>query len=197
MDIWEASKLALFIWFVVPGFLSIKFYQLMFPGVYKSSTELLVDAVSYSCMNYALLSWAILYVEKSSLLSVHPSMYYGFYFFAFFVSPLIIVWLWKKIRTSQWSQNMMPHPTERPWDFVFSQGKSYWVHVHLTDGGLLSGLFHTDSFASSTPAPEQIYIEQLWKIGEGREFLEPISGTAGVLVSASQIKYIEFKDFKG
>lgn len=197
MDIWESSKLALFIWFVVPGFISIKYYQLLFPSSHKNSSELIVDAVSYSCINYALLSWLIFYVEESSLLRAHAWMYYGFYFFVFFISPLIIVLAWKKLRSTSRFQASIPHPTYKPWDFVFGQRKSYWIHVHLLDGGTVSGLYHDKSFSSSAPAVEQIYIEQVWILNEAGGFCRAVKGSAGALISSDRIKYIEFIDYKG
>ena len=46
MDIWEANKLVLFIAFVVPGFVSLKTYELVFPGVPKDSAQQLIDTVA-------------------------------------------------------------------------------------------------------------------------------------------------------
>jgi len=39
MEIWEIDKLVLFIAFVIPGFISIKCYQLLFPGTEKSASD--------------------------------------------------------------------------------------------------------------------------------------------------------------
>ena len=55
VDIWMEDKLLLFILFVVPGFVSVKAYELLFPSEAIASKEKLVDAVAYSCVNYALL----------------------------------------------------------------------------------------------------------------------------------------------
>ncbi|WP_423812715.1 DUF6338 family protein [Pseudomonas peradeniyensis] len=197
MDIWEASKLALFIWFVVPGFISIKVYQLIVPASYRSTSELLIDAVSYSCINFALMSWAVVYVEGSGLFSAHRWMYYAFYFFVLFVSPVLIVLLWKKIRTSDRFQWTMPHPTLKPWDFVFSNRSHYWVHVHLVDGGSVSGLYSSRSFASSAPATDQIYLEQVWVLNEDGGFDRMVEGSAGAIISGDRIKYVEFIDYEG
>ena len=53
MDIWDANKLLLFIAFVIPGFVSLKTYELLCPGAPKESDKLLIDAVAYSSINYA------------------------------------------------------------------------------------------------------------------------------------------------
>ncbi|MGY0559808.1 DUF6338 family protein [Luteimonas sp. A277] len=56
MDIWEVEKLSLFLAFVIPGFISIKCYQVAFPGTARGSAEQLLDAIAYSCINYAVLA---------------------------------------------------------------------------------------------------------------------------------------------
>ena len=55
MEIFESSKLVLFIIFAIPGFISIKTYSLLCPNHEKDSTKLIIDAITYSCLNYALL----------------------------------------------------------------------------------------------------------------------------------------------
>jgi len=197
MDLWDAGKLALFIWFAVPGFISIKFYQLLFPAVQKSSSELVVDAICYSCINYALFSWTIFWVESHKLLSVHPWLYYLAYVFLLFVSPLLLVLVWKMLRSTARFQASLAHPTAKPWDFVFGQRKSYWVHVHLIDGKRISGLYHEQSFSSSAPATEQIYLEQVWVVNDDGAFERMVGDSAGAIISSDRINYIELIDYKG
>ncbi len=63
VDSFEESKLILFIAFVVPGFIAIKAYELLSPSQERDSSSQLIDAVSYSCLNYAVLIWPIYYLE--------------------------------------------------------------------------------------------------------------------------------------
>lgn len=141
MDIWEIDKLFLFIAFVIPGFISLKFYQLLYPGVLRNASDQLVDAIAYSCVNYALLLWLILIVESSSLQVVHQNFYYLFYAFVLFVAPIIWVLLWSWLRTRELFQKNAPHPVAKPWDFVFQQRKQYWVIVYLKSGEQIGGKF--------------------------------------------------------
>ena len=59
MDIWNADKLALFIVFFVPGFISMKVYDLLVPGETRDASKSLLDAISYSTLNFAALFWLI------------------------------------------------------------------------------------------------------------------------------------------
>lgn len=52
MDIWDTNKLILFIAFVIPGFVSLKTYELLVPANMKDSDKRLIDAVAYSSVKY-------------------------------------------------------------------------------------------------------------------------------------------------
>jgi hypothetical protein len=196
MDIWEADKLVLFIAFVIPGFISLKFYQLLYPGVLRNAADQLVDAVAYSCINYALLLWLILAVEDGRLHDVHPGLYFLFYIFVLFVAPIGWVLLWSWMRTWEIFQKNAPHPVAKPWDFVFQQRKQYWVIVYLKNGEQIGGKFSSKSFASSAPAEEQIYLEEVWLVENG-VLQRAVKESAGVLVVASEISRVEFLNYYG
>lgn len=196
MDIWEVDKLLLFIAFVIPGFLSIKFYQLIFPGTVRSASDQLIDAIAYSCINYALLFWAVLYVEGSDLLAVHPWLYYLFYVFVLFISPFLLVLSWKWLRTHERFKGSAPHPTAKPWDYVFEKSRPYWIVIYLKNGKKVGGKYSGKSFASSYPVEEQIYLEEAWILTDEGILERPIKGTAGVLVMASEISYLEFLHYQ-
>ena len=194
MDIWQADKLMVFIAFVIPGFISIKFYQLLFPGVSRPFSEQIVDAVAYSCINYGALFWLILSVERSALKEIHSWLYYLFYVFVFLLAPAVWVLLWRWLRTRAIFQKNAPHPVLKPWDFVFSQRKPYWVIVHLKNGQQVAGKFAEKSFASSAPAEEQIYIEEVWLATDG-VLDRPVKRSEGVIIMSSEISRIEFISF--
>jgi len=178
--------------FVVPGFVSLKSYELLLPSQYKDSSKQIVDAIAYSCLNYAFLFYWILQVEQSDLVKAHQNLYFFFYFFVLFIFPVLLVFLWKWLRATSFVQKNAPHPTEKPWDYVFSQRKEYWVKVVLNDSTIIGGLYSNKSFASSSPAPEQIYLEETWIINDKGGFEREKSRTAGVIILSSEIAYIEF-----
>ena len=195
MNIWELDKLYLFIMFVIPGFVTLKTYELLFPEQIKDSSKYLVDAVAYSCLNYALLLFLILKVEKINLINEHQNIYFLFYFFVLFISPVLIAFIWKWLRSTNFVQKNIPHPTGRPWDFVFAQRKPYWVKVVLKDSSVIGGIYSDKSFTSSTPAPEQIYLEETWIINEKGGFERAKNDTAGVIILSKDISHIELRNY--
>jgi Family of unknown function (DUF6338) len=195
MDIWDLNKLTIFIAFVIPGFISIKCYELFFPSA-KDASDKLIDAVSYSSINYALLILPIITIEKSSIKTICPLTYYIFYIFVFFIAPIMWVIVWKYLRTSQFFQKNIPHPTQKPWDYVFAQKKPYWVKVVLKDGTVVAGLYAYKSFVSSSPAQEQIYLEQTWIINDNGGFERAKNDTAGVIILTNEISHIELRNYR-
>lgn len=194
MDIWETNKLLLFIAFAVPGFISLKSYEILCPSGSKSGGDRLIDAVAYSCINYAVLFLPIRWIEDSGSIRRCPIAYYLFYLFVFVIAPFLWALFWKKLRATEFFQRSAPHPTAKPWDFLFEQRKPYWVKVVLNDGSIIAGRYASKSFASSAPADEQIYLEETWILGEGGEFARKVDRTAGTMVLAKNISYVELRE---
>lgn len=191
MNIWEADKLLLFIAFVIPGFISLKVYELLNPGVQKESSKQIIDAITYSCVNYAILFAPILAVERSALSKESPNLYSVFFLAVLFLAPIIWALLWQWIRTIKFIQKAIPHPTQKPWDYVFSKREPYWVKVVLRDGTKIGGKYSGNSFASSAPADEQIYLEETWIVNEKGGLERKKKQTAGAIILSKDIAFIE------
>ncbi len=65
MDVFSTDKIFLFIAFVVPGFIAMKTYELLTPSRYIDSSKQIIDAITYSCINYSILLFPIYYLEIS------------------------------------------------------------------------------------------------------------------------------------
>jgi hypothetical protein len=53
MDIWNVDKITLVVVFFLPGFISMKVYDLMAPGERRDFSKSLFEAISYSTLNFA------------------------------------------------------------------------------------------------------------------------------------------------
>lgn len=196
MDIWNADKLLLFVAFVVPGFVSLKTYQVLFHSAARDTSSQLIDAVAYSCLNYALLIGPILGIEDSGIKVTSPNLYHAFYFFVFFVMPVALVCLLMKLRSSKFFLQTLPHPIGKPWDYVFAQRKPYWVIVTLKGGKKIGGRYDGASFSSSIPYPEQIYLQENWELNSDGGFERPRVETAGIIILATDIETVELFNLK-
>jgi hypothetical protein len=83
----------------------------------------------------------------------------------------------------------LPHPIQKPWDFVFSQKRPYMLSIRLKSNEQIIGYFGGRSFASSNPSAEQIYLEKVYTLlpdGTAQE----IPNTQGLIAFGSNIDFI-------
>jgi hypothetical protein len=192
VDFLEADKFVLFILFVVPGFVCLKTYQVITPSRLRDAAQQLVDAVAYSCVNYALLAYPIFLVEQSGLRERSPEAHFAFWAFVILVAPAIWACLYRYLRKLPFAQRFLPHPTDSAWDYVFERKQPWWVIATLTDGRRIAGRYDGKSFTSTAPCPEQIYLEECWHLSEEGGFERPRHDTAGVLLLQAGISTLEF-----
>ncbi len=196
MDVWSADKLTLFLIFFVPGFISIKIYDLLVPGETRDFARAWFDALAYSALNFAALSWLIVLIHLDDFPKRHIGWYLFLLLLILIAAPAMWPWVYRTL--SDWPPvaKYLVHPIRRPWDYVFSKREPYWVIVHLQDGRRIGGRFDTQSFASSSPAEEQIYLEQIWALDESGRFQHPIDSSRGAIIMGQQVLAVEFFDVK-
>lgn len=95
-----------------------------------------------------------------------------------------------------------PQPAPTAWDYLFQDPERMgWVRIWMKDGSVLGGAWGgssgTASYASGYPEPSSIFLGQRVALDEGGDFLrddneEPIDLGGGVLVSATEIQFVEF-----
>ncbi|SOD41905.1 DUF6338 family protein [Nitrosovibrio sp. Nv4] len=196
MDIWDANKLVLFLVFVIPGFVSLKAYEILFLSPPKGTTDRIIDAIAYTCLNYAILFPLIYYINEAGIRESHPILFVMLWSCVLFVAPIIWVAILKFFRTSKCLQRWLPHPIERSWDYVFGERIPYWIIIVMKDGTKIAGKYGYKSFASSGSCKEQIYIEETWLLNADGGFERPKVDTAGTLLISHEIESVEFFHYK-
>lgn len=182
-----------FIIFFIPGFISIKIWSLIVANELKKVSDYVLEIISYSCFNFALFSWLILLMNKYS---EWFNQYYFFniigYLLMILIGPIIWPIILYKIRTSKYFCERFLIPIPKSWDYFFSKREECFILIHLTNGSLIGGIYSNDSYASSYPESEDLYIEEIWKIDEKGHFINKLEGTKGLWVPKSSYDYIEF-----
>ncbi len=191
MDIWNINNLVLFLIFFVPGFISIKVYDLFIPCEKRDFTKSLFEVMGFSAINFAALSWLIILIHSDNFYFAHKFFYYLLLIIILFIIP--ITWPLVFLKLSSWPPiaKKIIHPITKPWDYVFGKRESYWVIVHLRNGVKIGGKYNSKSFSSSYPAEEQIYLEEVWRLDENGAFIEPIDRSAGILILGKDISSLE------
>lgn len=192
MDILEKGKLLLFVLFIMPGFISMRVYRLFHPSADSDTSKILIDVVSYSCINYSFLLIPIYLIEESNIFLTSPILYYLFYFCVLIVIPVLLPIFLIFIRNCEMVKRFLPHPIGRSWDYFFSTRQCCWVLVTLKNGKKYGGYYGSASFASSSPEPEQIYLEKHWALDDNSDFDHELTDTLGIIILTNEIESVEF-----
>lgn len=194
------STVLILLVFVIPGFLAARVFSRAYPRTEPGESRMVLESIALSSVSYGIFSW--LYVlawkgrwyENSYLLAL-------LIFFAVFLAPILValglIWtLESNSARSLLHRSGLAHPTPKAWDHFFRKGIPCWVVATMKDGRLVAGLYGGDSFASSFPAKEDLYLEKLCTLSpEGR-----IRGLAqfslGAIIQMEQVELLEFYQLK-
>lgn len=192
MDVWQIDKLILFLILFIPGFISIKVYDLLVPGERRDFSKSLYEVIAYSSLNFAALSWLIILIHSGEFYIHHKVWYFILLLLIMLIIPALWPILFIKLSTSSPIAKYIVHPIRKPWDYIFRKKEDFWIIVHLKNGRKIGGRFGANSFASSYPAEEQIYLEAVWKLDENGKFIESVGRSKGILILGDEILSIEF-----
>lgn len=81
------------------------------------------------------------------------------------------------------------HPTPSAWDWTFSDLNEQYILVKLNNGSMFGGFLGADSFISSDPDERDLYIEEIFEIGEENNW---VTNGHGVYLTGRDISSIEF-----
>ena len=179
-----------FVILIMPGFISIKVWNLIIPSKSRALKDSFLDALAYSFLNFALLFWLMLIIRRIDLTWLRGMLYGVLMGVGSVLWPILL-----KVVATRKFQRIIINPIPRAWDYFFGLRENCFMLIHLKDGSLVGGLSYEKSFASSYPASEDIYIEQVWEISEQGKFLEKIPQSIGMLVTRDSIEYIEMYSF--
>jgi len=191
MNIMEIDKFFVFIIFFVPGFISIKIYDLLVLADRHDFSKSIQEAIGYSCLNYGALSWLIVLIHKYNFLDLYPILYFIIIFIIVFIFPIIWPILFLRLLTWKPITKYFNNPIPKPWDYIFLKREPFWIIIHLKNGGRVGGIYDNDSFASLSPIEEQIYLQEVWELDEFGKFIEPIKRSRGILIMREEISSIE------
>jgi hypothetical protein len=180
-DILNIDKIWLFLLFFIPGFISIKIWNLLVPRERIDFSKSFLEVIAYSALNFAALSWLIFIIHTNDFPKNHIFWYAVFVVFIIFLMPLIWPIIFFNIFKCKFIAKYITSPYQKPWDYVFSRRESHWIIVHLKDGRSISGRYDVNSFASSAPAEEQIYLEEVWQLDSDEKFMNPIDRSRGII----------------
>lgn len=192
MDISPTDNLPLFLTFFIPGFISLKIYDSLIPSERRDFSKSLFEVIAYSAINFAFFYPLIILINTPDFSQAHKYLYLLSIALIMFIMPFLWPVICIKVLSLKPIAKYTINPFSKPWDFKFYKRESSWIIVHLKDGRKIGGIFHKDSFASSYPSEEQIYLETVWKLDDDGGFEKPIERSKGIIILKDEIAAVEF-----
>ncbi|MFB5150678.1 MULTISPECIES: DUF6338 family protein [Burkholderia] len=192
MDITTPDKLLLVVLFVIPGFVAMKTYAILTSGPRLDASKAMIDAVAFSCCNYAVFALPIYGMYRGAWATRHAVAYAVVWGCILLIGPVLCALGIFVLRRAKWLARWLPHPVDRAWDYVFGQREPFYLIITLTSGKRIGAAYGSNSFASSYPADPEIYVEEAWDVDDAEGFVRRHVQTRGLLIAGSAIESIEF-----
>jgi hypothetical protein len=196
------GSVLLLIAFVIPGFVFHRLIGFSIPTRPRETSYLVLDSLAVSCVNYALLSPLVWLLVRPGFASNHPISAAAGCLVVLFISPLLLAFVATRHIDSpraRWLRRALRiiHPVPKAWDYFFRQGRICWILATLRDGRVVAGLYSTNSFASSYPDEEDLYLETLCKLSPDGEIIGVIPESQGAILRMSDVLLLEFYNSPG
>jgi hypothetical protein len=191
----SANAVLILIVFVMPGFICGRVVSFSLPDSEPSNGRLLLTAISLSCLNYAVLSGLLVLAWEDSWYS-NPLALAGVTFFTLFITPILIGLLIPWVVDTRWGRHLrgklgLIHPVPKAWDYFFRSRKPCWVFATLKSGRLIAGWYGMNSFASSFPAEEDLYLEKMCKLTTDGKIQGIDQSSVGAIIKAADVESLE------
>lgn len=195
-------QVVILVLFIIPGFVFSRILGLSLPMQKRGPTFLVLDSLAMSCVNYALLSPVVWGVSREGFSSQHPYWFASLWFIVLFVTPAILALMVgnfigsPKLRGLRQTVGLI-HPLPKAWDYFFWRGRQCWVLATFKDGRIVAGLYSTESFASSYPAEQDLYLERVCQLSPEGRIVGLVEGSGGAILSMADIQLLEFYPLGG
>ena len=200
--------LVIFIFFLIPGFICDSIIGRRYARAKREPTEAILNILLLTIISYIVSSFIIYFSFRDSI-SVGIIKYVKEYLvFSWFIGVVVVVvipvlialllmWLNRRFDLENWINGVLgiQHSSiPKSWDYIFSRGASYLILVTLKDGTKFGGLWSQNSFASSYPAEEDLYLEVLYGLEDNGSFGDPVPLSKGAVLKGSEIQSLELFD---
>ena len=180
------SKLAFFVLFALPGFVSLQIWSLIVPTNDKPLKDSLPEALGFGVLN-AMIGGPLVVV----LAPKEPWAFYGLLVVTLVALPAAWPFVGKWCLGKLAEHNLILNQNRNGWDAVFQRREPLFVIVHLKDGRLIGGFFGDESYAALHPASGHLYLQQLWHLNARGQFREPIPESRGLILRPDDYHFIE------
>ncbi len=188
----KIEYLLAFAFFVLPGAISLYFFDLLVAHKDRLLKERVLEAICFSLLNFVICFWPIQFLFRNGFVDATPLWAWLVALATLVVAPAIWPFVAHRVLRFAERKKLISPQSRTAWDDFFdSHPEGVWVQAFLTDGNVVGGVFGQESFASSYPEPGHIYIQELWEIDPQGHFVKPEIGDPGILLRPADYRYVK------
>jgi uncharacterized protein DUF6338 len=194
-----AGQILVVILFLIPGLNCTWIIERLAGRTPLSGTERLLRAIAWSLLIYAVASpWLLRLGHRvpsgKGLWPWEPILVLSA---IEFVAPVLLGLAVISIRRAKLFRSRVKKLTRldsmiSSWDFAFAPQGPFFVRAKLRTGERVGGLFREASFASAYPEPQDVFLEQAWRLTEDGTPEQPVPGSRGLLLRQDEVEVLEF-----
>lgn len=175
---------------VVPGYLATQGFEAALVRRERSDLRMVIEAIAGSMIFWLLAAPLVAWADQRGYLQHWPGLFLIVVLVLALPFPMGLL-LGRQLRQRDLSQSWGVRPIRpRAWDHLFDRDEPFWVVVTLLDGSRISGLWGYKSYASTSVAGGDLYLEQvLQPSAEATPSVVPYS--MGVWIPGTSIQLIE------
>ena|ERR1700735_2498584 len=186
--------------FLIPGFVASRILSYAYPASEPSDARLILTAIMHSCINYALLSWLFILSWKKAWYS-NTAFLVFLTLLTLFVMPVLSGLILVRVAETKCLGKLremfgLPHPVPKAWDYFFRRRIPCWVVATLKTGRVIGGFYGQKSFASSYPAEEDLYLEQLCNMAPDGTITGLTELSIGGIIRMQDVELLELFEYE-
>jgi len=177
---------------LLPGFVSLRAYSLLIPLAPRELKEIMIDLLMYGSVNAALNLPILVAFDSAMRKSAWTEG--AVLFSAFFLIPTLVGCAVAKLRQSELLTRLgFLHPVPKAWDYLFRMRRPGLILITLKDGRMVGGYFGLNSFASSFPNEEDMYVEKVCLVdSQSGQMIGFVPNSNGMHIKRSDCDVVEF-----
>jgi len=199
-DLKSLESIYLVLGFIVPGMIITLVRAQFFTGRVQSLTENVVSYIALTVLYYGI---AAPFVEYVLTVREPGRMKILAWLALIILLPAAIGFVLGVIgqndvfrRVLQFFRINPVHATPSAWDYAFARLRGdHFVMITLSDGSTVSGIYGSQSFASSDPAERDLLLQELYEVDGGA--WKKRSEKTAILIPSKEIKNVQIWNPKG
>jgi len=188
-----ARQLLLFAALIVPGFISLRMYEMRAGGEHRKANEVVVDVVVYSALTDLVALAVFVAIQRFVPASARMTAEVVLALPVFVVLPAFVGSVWFDVRRQLAGIGVLADPAAKSRSVLPSTDErdGYAVIVTLRTGRRIGGrIANSVDFRLED---DDVYLNEVWTLDEQcATFISKVPGTAGLYVRKAEYETIEF-----